>query len=61
MTTRNTPTSRPHPTSRRGGLRALLGEMSAEIRAHRSTALVYVTLRVLVIVMMVLQFPQRQL
>ena len=30
--------------------------MSAEIRAHRSTALVYVTLRVLVIVTMVLQF-----
>ena len=55
MTTRNTPTS-PHPTSRRGGLRALLGEMSAEIRAHRSTALVYVTLRVLVIITMVLQF-----
>ena len=41
---------------RRSGFRALLQEMAAEIRAHRSTALVYVTLRVLVIVTMVLQF-----
>ena len=41
---------------RRGGFRALLQEMATEIRAHRSTALVYVTLRVLVIVTMVLQF-----
>lgn len=41
---------------RRGGFRALLQEMAAEVREHRSTALVYVTLRVLIIVTMVLQF-----
>ena len=41
---------------RRGGFRALLQEMAAEVHEHRSTALVYVTLRVLVIVTMVLQF-----
>lgn len=40
----------------RGGYRVLRTQMAEEIRTHRSTALLYVTLRVLVIVTLVLQF-----
>ena len=56
MSIRRPPPDNRTAGRRRGGFRALLQEMAAEIRAHRSTALVYVTLRVLVIVTMVLQF-----
>lgn len=45
-----------HASGRRERMRLLLKDINAEIREHKSSFVVYVVLRVLVIVMMVLQF-----